>query len=534
MTALRRVTLRTLLAARVATGVLAAALPVAAQPTPAPAESPAPAPASPSPSPGAAAPVPPAAPAAGGKTVAVSLREAIGLALANNLDIRVEEFNPQVQATEVGRERAAFDPTVSARLQAAQDRSPTLSRVQGNDVRTIAGQAALTQRLPTGTQYELTYNTNRLRTNSPFATLNPAYSAEVLLNVTQPLLRNFGIDINRTAITVARGNREIALTNFRGQVIQSLFTTIQGYWSLVQALDALEVARESLRLAQRLLEQNRVQVRVGTLAPIEVTQAEAGVASREEGAIVAEAAVRDAEDRLKRALLIDPANVFDYTLVPTDRPEFTPVEIQLGPNLEAVTRLRPELAAARTDLQNREANLRLARNQRLPELNMVGSVGLNGLDTGFANAEEQLGTEAADQYQWSAGLLFSYPLGNRAGRNRVAGQELALRQARMALRNLDLQVAEEVRAAVRAVNTNVKRVEATRESTRLAREQLTAEQKRLAVGLSTSFEVLRLQTDLATARNAEIRAITEYRVSLANLDRTAGTLLDRVGVTVTE
>jgi outer membrane protein TolC len=333
---------------------------------------------------------------------------------------------------------------------------------------------------------------------------------------------------------VARGNREIALTNFRGQVIQSLFTTIQGYWSLVQALDALEVARESLRLALRLLEQNRVQVRVGTLAPIEVTQAEAGVASREEGAIVAEAAVRDAEDRLKRALLIDPANVFDYTLVPTDRPEFTPVEIQLGPNLEAVIRLRPELAAARTDLQNREANLRLARNQRLPELNMVGSVGLNGLDTGFANAEEQLGTEAADQYQWSAGLLFSYPLGNRAGRNRVAGQELALRQARMALRNLDLQVAEEVRAAVRAVNTNVKRVEATRESTRLAREQLTAEQKRLAVGLSTSFEVLRLQTDLATARNAEIRAITEYRVSLANLDRTAGTLLDRVGVTVTE
>ncbi len=531
MTALRRVTLRMLLAAWVATGGLAAALPVAAQPTPAPAESPAPAPASPTPSPGVAAP---AAPDAGGKTVAVSLREAIGLTLANNLDIQVQQVTPRIRATDIGREQAAFDPTLSAQVQASQTRAPTTSRVQGNDVRSITGQVALAERLPTGTQYQLTYNTDRLRTNSTFATLNPAYRAQVLLNVTQPLLRNFGIDINQTAITVARGNREIAVVNFRGQVIQTLFATVQGYWNLVQALDALDVARESLRLARRLLEQNRVQVQVGTLAPIEVTQAEAGVASREEGVIVAEKAVRDAEDRLKRALLLDPVNVFDYTLVPTDRPEFTPVDVQLGPNLEAARRLRPDLVAARTDLQNREANLRLAHNQLLPELNLVGSVGVNGLDRNVPRANNQLVTEADDQYQWSAGLVFSYPLGNRAARNQFTGQELALRQAQTALRNLELQVAEEVRAAARAVNTNVKRVEATREATRLAREQLTAEEKRLAVGLSTSFEVLRLQTDLATARNAEIRAITDYRTSLADLDRVVGALLDRFGVTATE
>ncbi|HEX7126480.1 MAG TPA: TolC family protein, partial [Thermodesulfobacteriota bacterium] len=129
-------------------------------------------------------------------------------------------------------------------------------------------------------------------------------------------------------------------------------------------------------------------------------------------------------------------------------------------------------------------------------------------------------------------LVFTYPLGNRVARSRLTSAELALRQAQIQVRTLELQVTEEVRAAVRAVNANAQRVEATREATRLAREQLTAEQRRLAVGLSTSFEVLRLQTDLATAQNAEIVAITDYRVSLANLDRVAGVLLNRYGIMV--
>jgi outer membrane protein TolC len=131
-------------------------------------------------------------------------------------------------------------------------------------------------------------------------------------------------------------------------------------------------------------------------------------------------------------------------------------------------------------------------------------------------------------------VVVSYPLGNRAARNAYRGQQLALRQAQTQLQSLDLQVQEEVRAAVRSVNTNVARVEATREAARLAREQLTAEERRLAVGLSTSFEVLRLQTDLAAARNNEIAAVTDYRVSLTDLDRVVGTLLERFDVAVKE
>ncbi|HWP35262.1 MAG TPA: TolC family protein, partial [Thermodesulfobacteriota bacterium] len=482
-------------------------------------------------------PAAPVAPVPRGATVALSLREAVALTLANNLDIRIEALTPEIRAAEIRQEEGAFDPTLGARAEAAHDRTPRLAGAdldsRGREPRTLTGEVTLGQRLPLGTRYDLSYATERLSTRSTVLP-NPAYSADVLLQVTQPLLRNFGADINRTAIVVARGNRDIAAANFRRQLLQSVFTTIQLYWTLVQNLDALDAARESLRLARQLLERNRVQVQVGTMAPIEVTQAEAGVAAREEAVIVAEAAVRDTEDRLKRALLVDADNVFDYTITPTDRPEFAPAEIELAPFLEAALRLRPELAAARTEVRNQEANLRLALNQRLPELNLVGSVGVAGLDDQPGGAHEDLGREAGEQYRWSLGLVFSYPLGNRTARAQVAAQELALRQRRTALRNLELQVAEEVRAAVRAVNTNIQRVRATREATRLARAQLEAEERRLAVGLSTSFEVLRLQADLATARNAEIRALADYRISLAALDRAVGTLLDRVGVLIKE
>ncbi|HEY8368326.1 MAG TPA: TolC family protein [Thermodesulfobacteriota bacterium] len=487
--------------------------------------------ATPSPAQGAE-PAPKAAPVEPGKTVGVSLREAIALTFANNLDLQVEAITPEIRAAEIGEQQGAFDPTIGAQALYSRDRSPTGSVAAGNDTRIAAGQVTLSQRLPLGTAYELSYNTDRLKNNSLFSALNPSYSAEVLLQVTQPLLRNFGVDVNRAGIIIAQRNREAALATFRGTVQNTLFNTVQTYWALVQAQDALEVARESLRLAQQLLQQNRVQVQVGTMAPIEVTQAEAGVASREEGVIVAEANLRDAEDRLKRQILLDPANAFDYTIVPTDRPEFTPVEIELAPNLEAALRFRPELEAARIAVRAQEANLRLARNQVLPELNLVGSLGLNGLDDDWPGANSDVVSEANKQYQWSAGIVFSYPLGNRVARSRLTSAELALRQAQLQVRTLELQIIEEVRAAVRAVNANAQRVQATREATRLAREQLTAEQRRLAVGLSTSFEVLRLQTDLATAQNAEITAITDYRVSLANLDRVAGVLLNRYGIMV--
>jgi outer membrane protein TolC len=486
-------------------------------------------PATPSVSPG----VPAAGTAEGRRVVPVSLQEAIALTFQNNLDIKAEALNPEIQAQNVIEQRAAFDPTARAEALAVEDRSPGVTDRPGND-RRISGEVGLEQVLPWGTQYDVSYATDRTRTATTLFGGGTAefYSADVLLQVTQPLLRNFGRGVNQTAIVLAQNQERIARSTFLQQIQASLFTTVQAYWGLVQAQDALEVARESLRLAQRLLQQNRVQVQVGTLAPIEVTQAEAGVAAREEDVIRAEAAVADAEDRLKRQLLIDEQNVFDYTLVTSDRPDFVPVQVELAPNLAAASRLRPELAAARTAVESSQVSERLARNLLLPELNAVGSLGVNTADDDFAGAQRDLPSEAGDQYRWSAGLVFRYPLGNRAARSNVTEATLALRQSQTQLRSLELAVTEEVRSAVRAVNTNIKRVEATREASRLAREQLAAEERRLAVGLSTSFEVLQLQTDLADAQNREIQAITDYRVSLANLDRVVGTLLERFGIQV--
>jgi outer membrane protein TolC len=305
----------------------------------------------------------------------------------------------------------------------------------------------------------------------------------------------------------------------------------QLYWDLVFRLQELEVRRLSLKLAQDLLEQTRIQVTVGTLPQLSILEAEAGVAAREEAVILGDNEVHTVEDLIKETLnLFERDREGERSIIPTTTPLFIVEETNLATALQVAYEHRPDYRQARLEIESRTLNERFTRNQLFPTLDLQGRIGLNGLDRQADDALNDF--TSGDMVFYQIGLAFRYPLGNQAAKSRFLRARLEVEQGKALLQRLEERILVEVREAVRNVETNIKRVSVTRGAQELARKKLEAEQKKLAVGLSTVREILRFQDDLSRAQSSEIRALTDYNTSQANLDRAKGTTLERLDISI--
>ncbi len=474
----------------------------------------------------------------------LSLREAVLLALKNNLDIAIAAYNPKIKSEDIAIAKAIFDPTFSLTLDANRTKSPVSNTLQSgagaesSRIETIDNEnrdvnASIVQKLPFGASYTLSMTNNRLNTNLPFAQpgspnfgINPSYKTFLTLGITQDLLKNFGVDVNTAPIKIARNNQAISVTQFRQQANQVITSVYARYWDLVFAIENLEVQKHSLRLARELEELNKARVRAGVAAPVEVTQAEAQAAARVQDVILAEKAVKDAEDQLKLIINFpDGERIWARTVLPADTPPFEVAPVNVDASIQEALEKRPEYAAQKLTLQNTDLNLRVARNQLLPSLQLQGNVGLNGLNGSAGGDLDRL--TSGDFTQWSAAMVLTYPLGNRSARSAFTQARLSHDQAGTSLLSLKRQIISQVREAVRRIEADVRRVEATKAARALAEEQLRVEQKRLEAGVTTTFNVLSFQRDLAEAQASEIKAITTYNQDLANLDLQKGTILEK-------
>jgi outer membrane protein TolC len=472
----------------------------------------------------------------------LSLRDAVVLALKNNLDIAIANYNPKITAEGIIIQKAVFDPVASLTVDGNRTVTPTSSVLAQGQGTTLATQnfdlnASLTQVLPFGASYTLGLTNNRFDTTSAFAQplnggINPSYTTVFTLSLTQNLLKNFGPDVNTAPIKIARNNQAISVTQLRLQANKVITSVHTAYWNLVFAIENLEVQRRSLRLAKDLEALNRARVRAGVAAPVEVTQAEAQAAAQVQNVILAEKAVSDAEDQLRLIINIpDGERIWARSITPFDVPPFEVAPVSMEASIQEALEKRPEYAEAKLTLLNNDINLRVARNQLLPSLQLQGSVGLNGLnelDKGFGNSYGgATGLTSGDFTSWSAALVLSYPLGNRSARSALIQAKLTDDQSRTSLLNLKRQIISQVREAVRRIEANVQLVESTRAARALAEEQLRVEQKRLEAGVTTTFNVLQFQRDLASAQAFEVQAITTYNQNLANLELVKGTVLEK-------
>lgn len=468
--------------------------------------------------------------------------EAVTMALEQNLGLRAERLGPQIQAMGVAQSRGAFVPNFFSSLRTASDESPSSSFLSGSaqtitDDQFNSNIGVRQNVLWGGGSYEVSWAGSRTRTTR-FTSFNPQLQSALNAQYNQPLLRNFKIDSLRQQLQQNQKQQEISDVQLRQAIAQTTRTVRNAYWDLVAAIANHQVQTQSLDLARESLRNNRTRVEVGTMAPIDIVEAEAEVARNEEAVIVSEANIRSFEDRL-RALIADPnaADFWTMRIEPTDQPVMAPPR-PIDVNAAVVNALqnRTDIIQTRKQLESAGINVRYYQNQRMPDVNLQATYGLVGLggtqyefgsggfpppiigqtDRGFGSV---LGDVFRNQFpSWTLGVTVGYPLGKSQAEAGLARAKLQTEQGQTSLRNLELQITTAVRDAGRQVNTNLKRVQATQVARQLAEQRLAAEQKKFNVGMSTTFIVFQAQRELTNARNNELRAIIDYNRSLIDFD----------------
>ncbi|MFB3827430.1 MAG: TolC family protein [Bryobacteraceae bacterium] len=550
----------------------------------------------------------------------LSLQDAIALALENNLDIEIQRYGPQLAEASILRARAGgfargvttsvtagpasasesgrgaaqtgisgnaasaaaastatvgstlvtqtgstipnLDPTIVSSLRWNHTSTPQSSAfVTGTNAlvaRTDTSSVALQKGFLTGTTFSLTLSNQSLSNNNRSADFNPSNSSTLGLTVTQRLLQGFGIAVNSRQIQIAKNNREISDLTFKNQVITTVSAVMNLYWDLVSFNEDVRVKKQSLDLAEKLYNDNKKQVEVGTLAPIEIVRAEAEMAARQQDLTISQTQVLQQETILKNALSrngVASPSVADARIIPTDRirvPEVEPIAPVQDLTASALAS-RPELAQSRMQIRNSEINLRGDRSALLPTLDAVVSVANNGLAGqpselpvvpgrtrsqnaffvgGYGTVLSQLFARNFPDY--SLGFNLNIPLANRAAQADMINDELALRQQQLQRQRLENQVRVDVQNAVIGVQQARARYQASVKARVLQEQTVDAEEKKFALGASTIYNVILAQRDLANARSMEVAATSNYSKAKVELDRATGQTLANNNISINE
>ncbi len=473
----------------------------------------------------------------------LSVDEAVRLAAENNLGIQLARYEPQLEDLNIAQVRASYVPSFTSTFQSVSRTQPNQNFLQGavtsSDDQFVSNHG-ITATLPWGGTYDVGWDSSKFESNNFSSTFNPQLRSNLSARVTQPLLRNFGIDNIRQQLQVGEMNRDIADVQLRESLTAISRTVRNAYWDLAFQIASLEVARQSLDLANESLRNTRARIEIGTTPPIDEVADEAEVAQREEAVIIAEAQIATAEDTL-RSLIYDPStpDFWSIRIQPDELPPFLPAPLDVDAAIARALQRRTDLEQVRKSLEINDVTLRYQRNQTLPDVTAVFDYGLAGVGgtrierglgplgpgtgdpIGFSQRSfgAVLGDVFANDYpSWTAGVNISYPIGRSQQEAALARTRLQRTQTQTQLRNQQLQVETEVRQRARQAQTNQQRVASTRVSRELAERRLDAEQRKFTAGTSTNFFVLQAQRDLAVARNNELRAILDYNQSLVDLE----------------
>ncbi len=453
-----------------------------------------------------------------------------------------------------------YDPAISGLLNWAHQSTPEYNpQLTGASNWLISnnfnGNVGWTQGFSPGTQLSMTFDNTRLTSNAARYTYNPILSSSLGFTITQPLLRGFGIELNRRYIHIAKNNGKIADLVFRQQVIDTVAGIARLYTDLVSLNEDVNVKREALRLAERLYEDNKNKVDQGTLAPIEVTRAQAQVAVSRQALVSSEGLVQQQELIVKTALtrggLANPA-IRAAHIIATDTvtvPETEPVRPVEDLTAEAM-RNRPDLAQAGIQVENSQISLKGSLNALRPELDVVGTVqngGLSGdvnpaaaaLTPGAALYPGGYGTALGQIFKnnfptYSIGLQLNLPLRNRVAQADAVRDELQVRQSQVRRQQFEDQVRLEVADAYVAMQQARAAYEAAVQSRILQEQSVNVEQEVFNVGLATNYLVIQYQTYLAQARSTEVAAKGAYAKAKVALDRATASTLEVNQVSVQE
>lgn len=510
----------------------------------------------------------------------LSLQEAIELALENNIDIVVSRYNPWLADTSILKASAggfgygtpggafagssanvptlAYDPFVTATV-SLDDRStpvnnPFLSGTGTAALGSLISHTAIyntqvSQGFSTGTSLTVAWDNQRGSSTSAFNTFNPFIQTSLTFAISQQLLRGFGRSIGRRNIVIAKNNRKIADLAFTQQAITSITNVITAYWELVYARENVQVQQQAVSVAEKLYNDNKKQLEIGTMAPLDVTRAESELATDHQNLIVAQTVQLQDQQALKNLISKDPLspNFVNVEVVPKDKP--TPPAAIEAPSFEASVKEafanRPDLQEQLYNLENADIDVRATRNALLPTLTLSGqysSVGLSGNATdtttgvvtkeGWTTAQSQVFHNDFPDYY--AQLTLQLPLRNRSAQADNQHAVLLQRQLQAQMQQLKNAAILDVRNTYVALEQNRARVEAASKARELQQQTFEAEQKKYQLGASTVYNVILTQRDYIAAQGTELRALADLVEAKANYERALGRTLDVNRVTIAE
>ncbi|MEO8596529.1 MAG: TolC family protein [Candidatus Solibacter sp.] len=550
----------------------------------------------------------------------LSLQDCIALALENNLDIAIQRYGPQladaalrsalaggnargvstsvtagpasasvnaagttpganVSATGLASNASSsaigqsvisaggpaipsLDPVITGNLNWGHITSPQSSAFLTGTNALIStqkiGNVAVTKGWLTGANLSLGLNNTSTLSNNPRNDFNPATNSSLYLSFSQHLLQGFGTGLNSRQIRIARNNREVSDLTFKLQVETTVAAVMELYWDLVSFTQTVQVARDALAASQQLLENNRKQVEVGTLAQIEVVRADAEIATREQALVVAQTRLLQQETILKSALsrtgVANPA-IASAHIVPTDRIQVPTVEpvTPIQDMVSLAISARPELAQSRIQLANQQLTMKGSRNGLLPTLDVVANLSNGALAGdpnplpappgsahsntaffigGYSTVLAQLFARNFPNY--SVGLSLNVPIRNRAAQAQVASDEITYRQQQLVLQRLENQVRVDVQNAMIGVSQARAQYQSAQKAQVLQAQTLDAETKKLSLGASTIYNQILAERDLVTAQSSQVTAEAAYARAKVELDRATGQILYNHNVSLDE
>jgi outer membrane protein TolC len=465
----------------------------------------------------------------------LSLREALIHGLNENYDLEIANLEVERAAAGIVGEEGRFDVTAELAVNASRDERPVASPEFTADTLTTEqsqAEAALSKQFSTGLQTRLAVTGTRSDADRLANQLDPAYRTAMVLDLTQPLLKDIGIDINTANLQIAKTRQQQAAYGYLADA-QELTTEIEkAYLDLAQAEADYRYAVLARDLAKELLDGNQRKLDAGLVPVTEVNEARTAVASREETMLLSQQRITIARNRLIELINQGETKLstdFDATL-----PEVSPLTVPLSDALETGLRQRPDLQQARLELDARKVALAYADNQLLPRLDLEASLGVNGLsgksDMGSPYDGGWQDAFANDGESWYAGLRFSMPLQNRVAKAQYRDAEAQDQQALFRLRRAEIAAEAAIRAAHKTLRLGLERLEVARRTSALAQTTLDQETRRLQEGLSDTFRLLIIQNSLVTAKVSEVAALADYHRAWANLYQAMGTNLKHYNI----
>jgi outer membrane protein TolC len=475
------------------------------------------------------------------KTKPLTLEEAVQMALEHNYDVKVERFNPQIARFNLSGSYSVYEPQLGLTAVHSESSQPgALNPLTGLPEPTRKSESdnfsgnltpGISGLFPTGTKYFLDSSINHSTLDFGGPAKNETFSGNWNLRLRQPLLRDFWIDAGRAQISINKRTLKISELGLLLQLMVTISSVEQAYYNLIFAEESVKVQEKARELFERLLMETRKKVEVGSLAQLEEKQAESQAATSKADLLAAQRNLAVQENVLKSLITSDFAAWESTTFIPAEKLVAVPVPLNLQESWRKGLTQRPDLQQSREDLERRAITLRYQKNQLFPALDLIGSYGHNGLDTSYGGVFRDLRKDENPSHSY--GAILSIPLGNTGPRNRYKASKAEKQQALLQLKKLEQSIMVQIDDAVKLVQTDLERVEATKQARAFAEAALDAEQKKLENGKSTPFLVLQSTRDVTAARFEEIRALSEYNNALAQLAFREGATLEKHRINVT-